>query len=238
MAGIAAVPGLYRAQTTADSARIPVRVMSLSSGTVNSPRARPGDLVSARALVTGGIQTAMARPAVRSQPLSAADPGSRRVAGRFFRLAGLAGALILLVSGCGSAAPASPDHAPGGVVVLARSLPRVGMVLVSARGYALYMFVPDRRRHVTCTGYCADTWPPVRIGPAGAPLAGPGARQRLLSADPDPAGGRVVTYNGWPLYTYTSDVQPGQTTGQGIDLNGGAWYLMRPSGRPLVAAPP
>ena len=29
------------------------------------------------------------------------------------------------------------------------------------------------------------------------------------------------------------DVKPGQHTGQGIDLNGGAWYVMRPSGQPL-----
>ena len=34
----------------------------------------------------------------------------------------------------------------------------------------------------------------------------------------------MVTYNGWPLYTYASDIQPGQATGQGIDLNGGKWY--------------
>jgi hypothetical protein len=28
-------------------------------------------------------------------------------------------------------------------------------------------------------------------------------------------------------------VRPGQATGQGIDLNGGDWYLMQPSGKPL-----
>ena len=74
--------------------------------------------------------------------------------------------------------------------------------------------------------------------PSGSrPAAGPGVKAALLGSDPDPAGGRVVTYDGWPLYTYTADVQPGQATGQDIDLNGGAWYLMRPSGQPLIPAP-
>ena len=48
----------------------------------------------------------------------------------------------------------------------------------------------------------------------------------------------MVTYDGWPLYTYTGDVTAGQTTGQGIDLNGGDWYVMRPSGKPLEPALP
>ncbi|MGA3154906.1 MAG: hypothetical protein ACLPN6_03780 [Streptosporangiaceae bacterium] len=145
----------------------------------------------------------------------------------------------LLASGCGasSPAPARSGAAPGRLLVLARDLPRVGTVLVNARGYVLYMFVPDRRRQVTCTSFCADNWPPLKLGAAAGAVAGPGVQQKLLGADPDPAGGRVVTYNGWPLYTYTADVQPGQTAGQGIDINGGAWYVMRPSGQPLATGP-
>ena len=51
------------------------------------------------------------------------------------------------------------------------------------------------------------------------------------------AGGRVVTYHGWPLYTYENDAQPGQATGQAIDNDGGQWYVLRPSGAPLIPAP-
>ena len=120
---------------------------------------------------------------------------------------------------------------------MAASLHGVGTVLVNARGYALYMFVPDDRRQVTCTSLCAATWPPLKI-PADATLAaGVGVRSALLGSDPDPAGGRVVTYSGWPLYLYTGDVQPGQSTGQGIDLNGGDWFLIRPSGRLVQSQP-
>jgi hypothetical protein len=46
----------------------------------------------------------------------------------------------------------------------------------------------------------------------------------------------VVTYDRWPLYTYVADVSPGMASGEGINLNGGPWYLMRPDGSPLVPA--
>lgn len=151
--------------------------------------------------------------------------------------------LVVLAAGCGSTAgggqgAGGSGSGPGAQVeVLARSLHGVGTVLVTSKGYALYMFVRDDRRQVTCTGYCAATWPPLKIGSGATLTAGPGVRQSLLGSEPDPAGGRVVTYAGWPLYTYTADVQPGQVTGQGINLNGGAWYLMRPSGAPLRSGP-
>jgi len=147
---------------------------------------------------------------------------------------GLAAALC--VAGCsGSSAPPAQSAASGGsaVTIRTRSLAGVGTVLVNSRGYTLYMFEPDAQRQVTCTGLCAATWPPVKISASGRLVAGPGVRADLLGSDPDPSGGRVVTYNGWPLYTYSGDVQPGQDTGQGIDLNGGVWFLMRPTGQPL-----
>jgi predicted lipoprotein with Yx(FWY)xxD motif len=148
-------------------------------------------------------------------------------------------AVVLLAAGCGSSSvsPAASSHKFRTVAIEARSLPQVGTVLVTKQGYPLYMFVPDGRKAVTCTDICAATWPPVKV-PAGAALAaGPGVKSSLLGSDPDPAGGRVVTYAGWPLYTYTGDVQAGLATGQGIDLNGGDWYVMRPSGAPETSGP-
>jgi predicted lipoprotein with Yx(FWY)xxD motif len=144
------------------------------------------------------------------------------------------------VAGCGgsSARTGRPVAAAGSAVTIrVRSLPRVGTVLVSSSGYTLYMFEPDARRRVTCTKLCAAAWPPVKISPGARLVAGPAVRADLLGSDPDPAGGRVVTYNGWPLYTYVSDVQPGWADGQDIDLNGGYWYVMRPSGEPLTERP-
>jgi predicted lipoprotein with Yx(FWY)xxD motif len=160
---------------------------------------------------------------------------------RTARLA-LPAAVIMLAAGCSSASAGAPAGATptGGshaVTVQARSVSGAGVVLVTSQGYVLYVFAPDNRRAVTCTGACAGTWPPLTLPQGSALAAGAGVKAALLGSDPDPAGGRVVTYDGWPLYTYTGDVQPGQATGQDIDLNGGEWYVIRPSGQPLIPAP-
>jgi predicted lipoprotein with Yx(FWY)xxD motif len=147
-------------------------------------------------------------------------------------------ALAMTAAGCGSSSSSGTAAAHGpAVTIRARNLPGAGTVLVTSRGYALYMFEPDAQREVTCTGLCSATWPPVKIAADARLVAAPGVHADLFGSDPDPSGGRVLTYNGWPLYTYSGDVQPGQDTGQGIDLNGGVWYLMRPSGQPLSQVP-
>jgi predicted lipoprotein with Yx(FWY)xxD motif len=148
----------------------------------------------------------------------------------------------VLLAACGGSSGSSGSDVSSGsggptVTIRAASVRGAGTVLVNEHGYALYMFAPDDQREVTCTGYCAQTWPPVKL-PANATLvAGPGVKSSLLGSDVDPAGGRVVTYDGWPLYGYTADIQAGQDTGQAIDLDGGYWYLMRPTGKPLETQP-
>src|SRR5438128_1777369 len=117
------------------------------------------------------------------------------------------------------------------VVISTRPLPKLGSVLVNSKGRTLYMFVPDTRTKVTCVGACAAVWPPVKLPKGAKPLAKGKAKASLLASDPDPAGGRVVTYNRWPLYTYVADSSAGQATGQALNLNGGLWYVLSPSGK-------
>ena len=117
------------------------------------------------------------------------------------------------------------------VVVSTRKVGKLGTVLVNSKGLTLYMFVPDKHKRVTCVKTCAVVWPPVKL-PAGAKVVAKGmAKKKLLASDRDPAGGRVVTYDGWPLYTYVSDAKPGMATGQAVNLNGGLWYVIAPSGK-------
>lgn len=121
------------------------------------------------------------------------------------------------------------------VVITTRKVPKLGVVLVDGKGRTLYMFVPDRRKRVTCVGNCAAIWPPVKL-PAGAKAVAKGhVKASLLGSDRDPAGGRVVTYAGWPLYGYVADTAPGKATGQALDLNGGLWYVLAPSGKVIKA---
>jgi predicted lipoprotein with Yx(FWY)xxD motif len=121
----------------------------------------------------------------------------------------------------------------GHITVEEASVGKLGTVLVTNKGFALYMFGPDAAGHVTCTGDCATSWPPLLMHAGETVAAGPGVRPGLLGTAPNPGGGRVVTYHGWPLYTYLGDAAPGQAVGQGADDDGGYWYVMRPSGQIL-----
>jgi predicted lipoprotein with Yx(FWY)xxD motif len=115
--------------------------------------------------------------------------------------------------------------------VTTRKVGKLGVILVNSKGRTLYMFVPDKRKRVTCKGTCAVIWPPLKLKAGQKPTAGGAAKKSLLGSDKNPSGGRVVTYNGWPLYTYIRDTKPGQHTGQGIDNSGGLWYVLSPSGK-------
>ncbi len=117
-------------------------------------------------------------------------------------------------------------HATKSATVTTRKIKKLGTVLVNGRGRTLYMFVPDHQKRVTCTGSCAAAWPPLKLKKGQRPTAGGAAKKKLLGMD-----GRVVTYNRWPLYTYIGDQKAGQATGQALDLNGGLWYVLSPSGK-------
>lgn len=106
----------------------------------------------------------------------------------------------------------------------------IGTALVTDRGYAVYMYPPDGRQRVTCTDQCADAWPPLIVREGTSVIAGDGVEAGQLGTVPNPSGQQVVTYDGWPLYTYVGDSAPGQATGQALDLNGGYWYVLRPTG--------
>jgi predicted lipoprotein with Yx(FWY)xxD motif len=147
--------------------------------------------------------------------------------------------LGLVAAGCGgssaSSAPksgvAGASHSTSSVAVTTRKLSGLGTVLVNAKGRTLYAFMKDQQRHVTCTGACASIWLPLKWKGAGKPTAGGAAKSALLGTDMNPSGGRVVTYNKWPLYTYSGDTAAGQHKGEGLNLNGGRWYVMSPSGK-------
>jgi predicted lipoprotein with Yx(FWY)xxD motif len=121
--------------------------------------------------------------------------------------------------------------------VTTRKVKKLGTVLVNSRGRTLYMFVPDHRKKVTCKGKCATYWPPLKVKKGRKPTAGGAAKKKLLGTDKNPGGGRVVTYNRWPLYTYIADTKPGQATGQAIKLNGGYWYVLSPAGKVIKKKP-
>ena len=109
----------------------------------------------------------------------------------------------------------------------------LGTVLVDGKGITVYMFATDVRGHPSrCYNICAVQWPPVVLPPGvSKPVAGAGIHPSLLGTAPRTDGSTQLTYNGWPLYLWQADSEPGQATGQGINSTGGLWYVLNPAGQ-------
>lgn len=111
----------------------------------------------------------------------------------------------------------------------------LGKILVTAQGQSLYLFAPDTRGKSTCYGSCATYWPPLLS--SGKPTAGAGVKGSLLGVTVRKDGKRQVTYNGHPLYTYIGDSAAGKTSGEGLNLSGGLWWVLSPAGKAVKNTP-
>lgn len=149
----------------------------------------------------------------------------------------LATVFALAAAGCGGGSSsaksgvAGASHTSSSVLVKTRKISGYGTVLVNGAGHTLYVFAKDARKHVTCTGSCASFWPPLKQKGSVKATAGGSAKASLIGSDKDPAGGRVVTYSRYPLYTYVGDHAAGQASGEGLNISGGKWYVISSAGK-------
>ena len=97
----------------------------------------------------------------------------------------------------------------------------------------VYLFEKDKGSTSTCTGSCAQYWPPVTT--SGAPKAGSGAMSANLGTTKRSDGKTEVTYSGHPLYYYAGDKKPGDVTGQGLNAFGALWYVLSPAGKAITS---
>lgn len=101
-------------------------------------------------------------------------------------------------------------------------------VLTDAKGMTLYYVSSDTPSSSSCTGGCAQIWPPLLS--TSAPT----------SADPLPgkltvvktANGSQVAYSGHLLYRYSGDTAAGQANGQGV---AGKWWVAKVDLKPGAA---
>jgi predicted lipoprotein with Yx(FWY)xxD motif len=110
---------------------------------------------------------------------------------------------------------------PVGTTVLIVQHSNLGWVMAKADGYVVYTYAKDSKNGApTCTGSCASVWAPV----TGVPKAGPADNFPGTFGVVTGAGGnKVITYNGYPLYTYVG-APVLSTKGNGID---GVWHVIK-----------
>lgn len=104
-----------------------------------------------------------------------------------------------------------------------------GEILVGPDGMTLYNFDGDTQgdEESTCYDDCADNWPPVTVDEE--PIAGEDVDADLATFEREDGEVQVVA-NGWPLYYFAPDEEPGDATGQGVN---DVWWVMTPDGTPV-----
>ncbi|QLG64229.1 hypothetical protein [Halorarum salinum] len=120
---------------------------------------------------------------------------------------------------------------PGGMDAATVSVsdhPELGEILVGPDGMTLYNFDQDTQGEPesTCYDGCAESWPPLTVEEGEEPTAGEGVTAELTTFERED-GTTQVAADGWPLYYFTPDEEPGDAEGQGAN---DVWWVLRPDG--------
>jgi predicted lipoprotein with Yx(FWY)xxD motif len=93
------------------------------------------------------------------------------------------------------------------------------------------VFTKDGRAKNSCATIkgCRAVWPFVTTG--GKPIAGAGVKSSLIGTIALNGKARQVTYAGHPLYTYSADSGPGQTSYVNVSMFGGRWPALNAAGQ-------
>jgi predicted lipoprotein with Yx(FWY)xxD motif len=156
------------------------------------------------------------------------------------RAAALALGLGLVLAACsgGADSTGTDGAATDGPVAVASAVVSVaddatfGPILTDGSGMTLYLFTADSPGVSTCVDGCLAAWPPLLTG--GGPVAQGAADAGLLGTLTRDDGTVQVTYGGWPLYFFASDMAAGDVAGQGVN---GAWFVVAPDGSAVEDGP-
>ena len=155
----------------------------------------------------------------------------RRRARALAIFAAIAAALVL-ISACGgsSSNTSSSGGSSGPATVKTASISGYGTALVTSAGQSVYVLSSDPSGGSKCSGACAKQWKPVTVSSSAS--AGDGVDSSKLSSFKRKDGTTQVLYDKHALYTFAS---PGTTSGEGVKGEGGSWYLVAPSGKPITS---
>ncbi len=97
----------------------------------------------------------------------------------------------------------------------------LGTVLTNQAGMTLYFFANDVNGPSTCTGSCLNNW---QVFSETNPTMDPGLDITKFGNMIRDDGATQVTYHGWPLYSFSLDVKPGDVKGDNVNK---LWYVAK-----------
>jgi predicted lipoprotein with Yx(FWY)xxD motif len=131
-------------------------------------------------------------------------------------------------AGSGTSAAADLQHSSHATVSV-KQLAGVGRVLVNQRGDALYTPNLEASGKILCVSTCTHFWIPVMVTGGKPTTSGKVGTIGTVSR----SGGKQVTVNGKPVYTFVED-KPGKSTGNGFHDHFGShhftWHVVRAGG--------
>jgi predicted lipoprotein with Yx(FWY)xxD motif len=135
------------------------------------------------------------------------------------------------LAACGAAATTSPSGSGGGSgtstsPTVSTGTTSLGTVLTDAHGLTLYYFLPEKGGVTTaCSASCLSAWPPVIASAAPTASSSVTGSLGVVSITFNGASVKQVTYNGWPLHTFSGDSASGQVNGQNVE---NTWFAAEP----------
>lgn len=124
----------------------------------------------------------------------------------------IVGAIAVLATACGGSSSGGTASVDTSAKSSASSAPTTtrsgpdGDYVADASGRTLYIFSKDKGTTSTCSGDCAEEWPPYE------------------------RNGTQVVFAGHPLYYFEGDSSVGDMNGQGVENFGGLWTAVQPDG--------
>ncbi|QUQ69253.1 COG4315 family predicted lipoprotein [Kutzneria sp. CA-103260] len=100
-------------------------------------------------------------------------------------------------------------------------------VITNGAHKVLYVFDKDEPNKSNCTDQCKVTWPPVEVAKGGKVFIAGIAKSAVGFIKRPDDGNLQITLNGHPLYTFSKDVKPFDTNGEGVQ---NIWWASQPDG--------
>lgn len=176
--------------------------------------------------------TTSAAPPTATAPLAATTPPTATIAATASPAATIAATAPPTATIAATTPPTEEVMMPQVAAVASAKHPDLGFtMLVDGSGLTLYLFTVDELGKSNCSGGCAEAWPPLLT--LGEPTAGEGVSGDQLGTIKRDDGSMQVIYNGWPLYYFANDAEPGEANGQDV---GNVWFVVSTHGGPIQTA--
>jgi predicted lipoprotein with Yx(FWY)xxD motif len=157
------------------------------------------------------------------------------LAGGAAAVAGICAATSLSL-GAPASATGGPRVLTAGVISI--KVGKYGAVLGNRSSHTLYLLSIESGTHIHCTvsSGCTSLWPPLLITKGTKISVGTGVKGKVGTVSRS-ATTAQVTYNGYPVYTYSGDSGPKQSNGEKIFAFGGTWYMLSPAATTAAKTP-